>query len=77
MFLIKVSIYYSTDGVTHKVLTICHMCHIVNIVCFGWRNIRTPWMRNPALGLLKRLVDGMGVSLKPEFAPEKPAKVRM
>lgn len=32
MFLIKASTYYSTDGVTHKVLTICHMCHIVNIV---------------------------------------------
>ncbi|MDE7435255.1 MAG: helix-turn-helix transcriptional regulator [Lachnospiraceae bacterium] len=30
--------------------------------------------RNPSLKLLKRLADGMGMTLKLEFIPKKPAK---
>ncbi len=30
--------------------------------------------RNPSLKLLKRLADGMGMTLKLEFVPKKPAK---
>ena len=32
--------------------------------------------RNPSLKLLKRLADGMGMTLKLEFVPKSPAKVK-